>query len=71
MARKKVIVGSEVKIVEEPAGVSPTPVVMTFDRWFAQTGKPAHHIAGMRAFGGQKIKGKRTVAQWDALFQSY
>jgi hypothetical protein len=48
--------------------------VMTFDRWFAHQGKPAHHKAGMLAFlkkKGGRPNSKRTVAAWDALFATY
>lgn len=56
--------------VKEPP-VRPEPM-MSFDRWFAQTGKPVHHKAGMRAYLKRgALKGKRTVAAWDRLFKNY
>lgn len=47
----------------------PAEPMLTFDRWFATTGRPAHHKAGMRAY--VNVKGKRTKAFWDGLFKSY
>ena len=43
--------------------------VMTFQRWFATLGKPAHHKAGMMAF--TSTSGKRTPAAWNAAFKNY
>jgi hypothetical protein len=57
---------------EEPAPAPATPtVVMNFDRWFATTGKPQHHKAGMLAFIKGRTSGKRTKESWDELFKSY
>jgi hypothetical protein len=50
----------------------PEPM-LTFSRYFAHTGKPGHHKFGMEAWlkkrGG--TSGRRTRAQWDALFKTY
>lgn len=44
-------------------------VSVTFDRWFSQSGRPAHHKGGLQAFAN--TSGKRTVATWDAIFKNY
>ncbi len=61
--------------VEEPVAAPPVEekrpeVLLTFDRWFALSGKPAHHKAGMIAFG-KKVSGKRPMSAWDAMFKDY
>lgn len=62
----------EKKRAEKRAKRSKPKVVLTFDRWFASTGKPAHHKAGMRAYINDKqAKGKKTVAEWERLFAGY
>lgn len=49
----------------------PEPV-FSFDRYFATLGKPAHWKAGMRAYITKKdLRSKKTVAEWDRLFQNY
>ena len=59
--------------VEAPARPKARPVpVLSFDRWFASTGKPAHHKAGMHAgLSRGVLRMKRTVAAWNALFENY
>jgi hypothetical protein len=59
--------------VEAPKAAKSKPVpVLSFDRWFAQTGRPAHHKAGMHAYLSKGVlRMKRTVAAWNALFQNY
>ena len=47
----------------------PAPMI-TFDRYFAVLGRPAHHKKGMIAFV-KSIKGRKTKAEWDRLFQGY
>ena len=60
-------------VAPAPAPVPAGTPVFTFDRWFAQTGKPEHHKVGMRTFLKRRtrVQGKRTVAAWDALFTTY
>lgn len=53
---------------DAPAAAAPQPIV-TFDRWFAMTKRPAHHKAGMKAFAS--TAGRRTLAQWNTIFQAY
>jgi len=57
---------------EKPAPEKPE-LMMSFDRYFAHTGKPAHHKLGMRAFLDKRggARGKRTVSAWKALFANY
>lgn len=43
--------------------------LISFDRWFLTTGRPAHHKAGMRAYSN--TKGRRNKAAWDQLFKNY
>jgi hypothetical protein len=43
--------------------------MMTFDRWFASTGRPPRHKAGMKAF--TDTKGKKTVEAWNKIFKKY
>lgn len=55
-----------------PAPVAPVPApapLMTFDRWFATTKRKPHHKAGMYAFAN--TNGRKTRAQWDAVFKTY
>ena len=57
-----------------PAKTGPTTpeLRLSFDRYFVSLGKPSHHKEGMRKFlPPRAIKGKRTVADWDALFVTY
>lgn len=54
--------------VKAAPAVAPPPVV-SFDRWFATTGRPQHHKAGMRAYAS--TNGKKTVAAWNAVFAGY
>lgn len=70
-------------IVEEKVRVSvdtpkkkklkaPLQSMLSFNRWFAQTGKPAHHRAGMLACITKKLsQSKRTLESWNRLFASY
>lgn len=53
---------------EAPAAAPPQPLI-SFDRWFATTKRPAHHKAGMKAFAS--TAGRRTMAQWTTIFQAY
>lgn len=53
---------------EVPAASPPQPLI-SFDRWFATTKRPAHHKAGMKAFAS--TAGRRTLAQWNTIFQAY
>jgi len=63
--------------ISEPKKVSVTapvvksgPVVLlTFDRYFASLGLPAHHKAGMATY----VKGssKKSKEAWDLLFKNY
>jgi hypothetical protein len=46
-------------------------VLITFDRWFLATGKPAHHKAGMKAFLKGGSQGKKTLAAWNELMSRY
>ena len=52
-----------------PAPPTPPVPVVSFDRWFATTGRPQHHKAGMQRFAA--TKGKKTVAAWNAVFARY
>jgi hypothetical protein len=47
-----------------------TPL-MSFDRWFATTGKPIHHKSGMLVYLRNTFLGKRTKADWDNIFMAY
>jgi len=59
-----------VVVVRKAAHVAPkTEPLMTFTRWFATTGRPARHKAGLEAF--TNTKGKRTPAAWNAAFKNY
>ena len=53
------------------ASTAPKPKVLllTFDRWFATTGRPMHHKAGMKAY--VNVTGKRPKEFWDQLFAQY
>jgi hypothetical protein len=55
--------------VEAPQAAPAPEVRITFDRWFAMSGRLARHKAGMLAY--TSTTGKRTVAAWDAAFQAY
>lgn len=60
------------QVPKSSASVRKRDPVMNFDRWFATTGRPAHHKAGMRAFlGPRRVNGKKTVAEWERLFRTY
>lgn len=59
----------------KPPAPPPPPAapVMSFDRYFALSGRPVHHKAGLQAYfkttaGGA---GKRTKSAWDVLFAQY
>lgn len=45
------------------------PQTVSFERWFASTGKPDHWKHGMRAFA--PTSGKKTIAAWAAIFKTY
>ena len=64
---------SEYTVRQVPAAiVPPQPVIiMTFDRWFQSTGRPAHHKVGMEAFIRGKASGKRSATAWAGLFENY
>ena len=58
------------EVVTAPTKLSVKPLVLlTFDRWFALQGRPAHHKLGMRAFAS--TKGKKTREAWDSIFENY
>ena len=68
----------EPKKMEETKKAKPEPkkvekkVLMSFDRYFTQTGKRPHHKAGMKVFLPKaQINRKRTLEEWNALFSSY
>ena len=48
----------------------PDPV-MTFDRYFGITGRPARHKAGLRAFLKGADKAKKPLSQWKKIFAAY
>jgi len=55
-----------------PPPPPPAPVPMlSFDRWFALTGRPAHHRLGLLAFIGARARGKKPKSAWDELFKNY
>ncbi len=63
--------------VAAPSEETPVPsedaqpdVLMTFDRWFATTGRPPHHKGGMLAYIG-RVKGKRLASTWAQMFANY
>lgn len=45
------------------------PVLVSFERWFASTGKPDHWIHGMRVYCS--TSGLKSLEQWNKLFASY
>lgn len=47
----------------------PSMLLLTFDRWFATTGRPSHHKSGMQAY--VNVTGKRPKDFWDQLFAQY
>ena len=57
--------------VEKPVVQAPTAaaLVISFDRWFATTGKPEHWKAGMKAHA--QTSGKKTLAAWAQMFENY
>ena len=64
--KKSEITNNDVKSVEAP---KPKEVMVTFDRWFVATNKPAHWKAGMQSYAS--TAGKKTVAVWNKIFQNY
>lgn len=44
-------------------------LLMTFDRWFALSGRKSAHKPGMRAYAD--VRGRRTRVAWDAMFKHY
>lgn len=49
-----------------------TEEMVSFDRWFATTGRPVHHKLGMKVhISKAQIQGKRTVSAWNELFKKY
>lgn len=54
------------KLVEK---VEPEQMI-SFDRYFTVLGRPSRHKKGMIAFL-KSIKGRKTKAEWDRLFQGY
>lgn len=60
--------------VEPSVPVSSTSVLveplLTFDRFFLSLGRPMHHKKGIAAYV-KNIKGKKTVAAWNALLKGY
>ena len=42
---------------------------MTFDHWFAVSGRKKHHKAALKVF--TNTSGKRTKDDWDLAFKSY
>jgi len=47
-------------------------LVFTFDRYFSSLNKPLHHKSGMKAFlKGRVANSKKTVAEWNRLFERY
>lgn len=74
MAKKKEIDSENTENTVKLSNNMPTkkieaPVLVTFDRWFALQGRPAHHKAGMSAY--TNTKGKMTVDAWNKLFKNY
>lgn len=47
----------------------PVEPLVSFDIWFVSTGKPAHHVAGMKAFAD--TSGRKTPSNWANIFKSY
>ena len=47
---------------------APAPL-MSFERWLAASGKPAHWKHGMAKFAD--TRGKKTADQWAAIFKAY
>jgi hypothetical protein len=68
-----------IEVSSTPAPVvttlAPAPVVplLSFDRYFSTTGKPAHHKAGMRAFltSSGTTDQRRTKDDWEKIFANY
>lgn len=60
---------SENEIPTEQVSVVEPKIQISFDRWFATTGKPDHHKAGMRAFA--LTNGKKTINTWNDIFKTY
>jgi len=58
-------------VTEKPAQPLVVEPMLSFDRWFATTGKPAHHKLGMLAFIKGRSTGKRTKSSWDEMFKGY
>jgi len=64
------------EVLSQPIITPPPPApalpLLTFDRYFASTGKPGHHKAGMAAYlqrrGGPA---RKTKEAWDSLFAQY
>lgn len=50
---------------------APAELVMSLPAYFSTLGKPAHHMAGMRAHAGKLADRKCTPSQWRKLFASY
>lgn len=61
--------GNPVQLSEKVMAKKDAPVLLTFDRWFALQGRPAHHKGGMKAFA--TTAGKKTVEAWDRIFRKY
>lgn len=66
---EKTEVKTEMPASPAPVVKAPPPQLVTFDRWFVTFGKPDRWKAGMRAFAD--TTGKKTVAQWNAIFAGY
>lgn len=66
-------VSSEGPAAPAPAlPTAPAQPILTFDRYFAATGKPAHHKAGMAKYmQGKGGPARKTKADWDAFFAQY
>jgi len=56
-------------VSESPAPAVETLPLITFDRWFSAKGFKPHWKAGMIAFAD--TAGRKTAAEWDAIFKSY
>lgn len=57
-----------VEVVDAAPASDPEPMI-TFDRWFAITGRPDHWKHGMRAYA--RTGGRKTPSEWSRIFAKY
>ncbi len=60
---------TEQEIKETKKIVNIIPNFISFDTWFATTGRPNHHKKGMREF--TNCTSRKTLDSWNKIFKDY